>query len=643
MGRNFLFIFFIVIYSNCFGQNNDTISYHAGFKTEILTDSSRIYKPNTTKKDKLYYRPVELDIWYPSSEKLDKSLLFGELFGLFEQRANKYQDEDYTGITDELAIYFAAGLGLEIHDGNILLNIKTDSYKNIKLAKGKFPLIIYMAGYNGMGFENYKLIEKLIEKGFVVVSIWSVGRYPGNMTNDKLDTMEQVFDAEFALDFLKKKSQFNIDFDNIGVLGLSWGGMSAAILLDRNPIINAFASLDGTETFYYGDTQEDDDYLNEIYETDLLHPTKITSAYYYMESGNKWDTFSPTDEYHYLKKLNSQKSYLRFLNSAHEDFGCFPYILKASDQSILIHKQIIESTSLFFDKHLKGKDGFYTYYDQLIKNESITNIPFKINPEISSNLFLIGEVKDLNTNEALPYVNIGVLNKGIGTVSNKNGNFKLNLSDNHVNDTIRISIIGYKPKTYLVKNLLGQEGNIQIKLEEDISELEEIVIGIKGLKHKIIGNKTETKFINAGFSYDYLGAEMGIRINIKKSPTYVDTFNFSVSQNRLSAKVKFRLNIYNIEKGKPGKNILKDNIIIPVESKQTGVISVDLKKFNIILKDDVIVTLEWVETEGENNEGEAIFFSLGLLTSGTYHKESSQGKMKKLKGMGVGFNFNVRY
>ncbi len=643
MWKGLPFVFLIAVYANCFGQEIGSNPYHAGFKTEILVDSSRIYKPNTDKKDSLHFRPVELDIWYPSSENSGENLLFGDLFGLFEQRANKYQDEDFTGITEELVQYYAVGFGLEKEAGIRLLNIQTDSYENVNPVKGDFPLIIYMAGYNGMGFENYKILEKLAENGFIVVSIWSVGRYPGNMTNDKLDTMEQVYDAEFAIKFLKNIPQFNIDFDNIGILGLSWGGMSAAILLNRNPSIKAMVSLDGTETFYFGETQEDDDYLNGIYEADILYPEKITSAYYYMESGNKWDEFSPTDEYHYFKKINTQKNYLRFLTSEHEDFGCFPSILKASDQSIKIHGQIIESTTLFFDEYLKKKPGFYPYYDRLIKNEDITNIPFKINPEISSSLILTGKVKDATTDQILPYVNIGILNKEKGSVSNKNGIFELKFSEDNIKDTVRISMIGYKPKTYLVKNLLSQKDDIQIKLEEDISELEEVIIGAEGLKHKVIGNKTETKFINAGFSYDYLGAEMGIRINIKKSPTFVDTFNFSVSQNRLSAKVKFRLNIYNIEKGKPGKNILKDNIIIPVESKQTGVISVDLKKYNIILKDDVIVTLEWVETEGENIKGEAIFFSLGVLTYGTYHKESSQGKMKKLKGMGVGYNFNVRY
>ena len=88
---------------------------------------------------------------------------------------------------------------------------------------------------------------------------------------------------------------------------------------------------------------------------------------------------------------------------------------------------------------------------------------------------------------------------------------------------------------------------------------------------------------------------------------------------------------------------MKNNIFTPVNPKQTRVISVDLRKYNIVLKEDVIVTLEWVENEGETNKGEAIFFSLGVLTGGTLHKESSQGKLKKLNGMGVGFTMDVRY
>ena len=641
MKSHFLFVAFLTLtyYNYC---QTKTSTFEVGFKTVTLIDSSRIYKPDTSEKETLHFRPVELDIWYPSVEISEENLLFGDLFGLFEERSNKYQDEDFTGITKKLAQYYAVGFGLELEDGLRMLEKKTDSHQNIKPIKDSFPLIIYMSGYNGMGFENYKIFEKLAQNGYIVVAIWSVGRYPGNMSNDKKDTMEQVYDAEFALNYLKNDKEFNINFDQMGILGCSWGGMSGAILLDRNRAFKALVSLDGTETFYYGDTREDDDYLNEIYDSNLLHPAQISTAYYYMESGNKWDEFSPTDEYNYFKKMNTQKSYLRFLNGKHEDFTCFPYILEASVQSSLVYEQIIESTYLFFEEHLNNSVGFKDYYNQLVINEDITSIPFEIDLEIPSNFTLSGTLRDLNTNKVLPYVNIGISEKEIGTVSDKNGNFKLSLYRENIDDVLRISMIGYKTKTVLVKNFYSQKDNIQIKLEEAISELEEIIIGAKGLKHRTIGNKTETKFLNTGFSYDQLGAEMGIRISVRKDPTYVDTFNFSVSHNRLSAKSIFRLNIYNIVNGKPADNILKNNIIIPIKAKQTGVISVDLTEYGIVLKDDVIVSLEWVENAGDTKKGEAIFFSLGLLTSGTYHKESSQGRLKKLKGLGVGFNMNVR-
>jgi len=49
-----------------------------------------------------------------------------------------------------------------------------------------------------------------------------------------------------------------------------------------------------------------------------------------------------------------------------------------------------------------------------------------------------------------------------------------------------------------------------------------------------------------------------------------------------------------------------------------------------------------VDSEGENKKHEAIFFSLGLITTGTLYKKSSQAKFRRLTSLGVGFNLNVR-
>lgn len=618
-------------------------TYHAGFKSFQLKDSLRIYKPNTELTDKLHYKPVDLDIWYPSKEKKGKALKFGDLFKLFEQRAVKYQDNvDYSGITNELAQFYMAELGVGT-DGQKLLNIQTKSFSDLDPSATKHPIIIYMAGFNGMGFENYKILEKLAQNGFLVVSVWSFGRYPGDMTNQKEDMLEQVYDAEFAIRYLKQNISFNADFNSIGIIGCSWGGMSSAVFLDRNPNTKAFVSLDGTETHYFGDVDENDRFIQEIYDSKLLNPKTQNVKYLYLESGNKLDEFQPSNDYNYFRELNSEKYYLRFTKSTHADFTCIPSILEASKNSVQIYNDIENLTIDFFKKSLFNKDVFKQVWENISTLNYTTKELYNISSKPNTATEITGVILDNKTNAPLPYVNIGILNKEFGTVTDYNGKFILNLKEEFVNDTIRISSIGYKPVEFLVKNMTQKRHPISIKLEEQIIELGEVVITAKAYKKKTLGNKTESKFISTGFSYDQLGAEMGLKINVRKNPTFVDAFNFNISYNRLSAKSIFRVNFYSIEKNKPKANILTENILVSIEPKQFGKITVDLKPYDIVLTNDVIVALEWVETDGENNKEEAIFFSLGMFKSGTLYKKSSQAKFKKHSSMGVGFNVDVRY
>lgn len=203
-------------------------------------------------------------------------------------------------------------------------------------------------------------------------------------------------------------------------------------------------------------------------------------------------------------------------------------------------------------------------------------------------------------------------------------------------------MIGYKAQSFRITDLLKQKAAVTVKMEKDIQQLKEVVVAFKKLKARILGNKTTSKFISTPFN-NQLGAEMGIRISIRKRPVFVDAFNFSIAYNRLSTKVWFRLNIYTMKDGKPSQNILSQNILIPVEAKQTGLVSANLKPYHIVLSDDVMFSLEWVKNEKEPGKGEGIYLPASLLSDGTYVKPSSQGKMKKYSVLGVGFNLSVRY
>ena len=637
-----------------FGICSYSQEHNIGFTSLELTDRSRIYKPDTSPPDQLHYRPVEVDIWYPAKASSDLPMLFGEIFGLFEQRAVKYDDtDDFTGVVDELALYYVAELGMG-DDPKTLLNIKTSSYKEAEAAEGQFPLVIYLSGFNGMGFENYKLLENLARNGYVVVSIWSVGRYPGNMTNRKEDMMEQVYDAEFTVDYLVGNKIFDIDFDKIGLIGCSWGGMSAAVLANRLPKTSAFISWDGTEThyfgendsnLYYGNSRDDDndDFIREIHKSDLLDPNTLKSPYLYFESGDKLEGFSPSGEYHFYKKHQSEKYYLRLENSTHADFTCIPSILNPSGSQADIYNYITETSLNFMNYALNESAGFEDYYRELIKQENIRGAPFEIpiGKEKARSNKIQGIVIDSKTKQPLQYVNVGVLNQYVGTVTDIEGKFELDISENLMGDTLKISMIGYEARMWIIDDLKSSENQLRFALEEQISELDEVVLSAKAYKRKTLGNKTKSKFLGTGFSYDQLGAEMGIRLNIN-NPTLADQFNFHISYNRLSATSIFRLNMYSVRDGKPHSNILREQILISIKSGQTGIVSVDLRPYGIILEEDIIIALEWIDNKGENKKSEAIYFSLGMFNSGTLYKQSSQAPFKKFNSMGVGFNLDVR-
>src|SRR5688572_9374538 len=83
-------------------------------------------------------------------------------------------------------------------------------------------------------------------------------------------------------------------------------------------------------------------------------------------------------------------------------------------------------------------------------------------------------VTDKSTNEAIGYVNIGIVNKNIGTVSDSEGKFKISLSEQNDNDSLRLSIVGYKSRQFKVSDFKTMICNDrEIKLEEEITKLSE--------------------------------------------------------------------------------------------------------------------------------------------------------------------------
>lgn len=62
-----------------------------------------------------------------------------------------------------------------------------------------------------------------------------------------------------------------------------------------------------------------------------------------------------------------------------------------------------------------------------------------------------GIITDSETGEALPYATIGIISKGKGTVTNEDGEFGLKITRDCIDDSLRVSYLGYYNRKILVK------------------------------------------------------------------------------------------------------------------------------------------------------------------------------------------------
>lgn len=253
------------------------------------------------------------------------------------------------------------------------------------------------------------------------------------------------------------------------------------------------------------------------------------------------------------------------------------------------------------------------------------------NPLFSQEKRVEGLVLDSLSNP-IQYANVGIVNKPIGTVSNKNGRFSLNIDNSLLLDTLKISSLGFKSKNFTIRHLV-KNPNINIFLESYIEKLEEVVIYSSNRKTKTKGKeKTKTKnqvfFASSKIKNINLGSQIGRKFSIGKKTSQLEEFKFYLKYNDFE-KIKFRINIYSINKNTPLKRINKTDIYKEVGAI-TGWVKVDLTKYNIQVMEDVIISVEWIEASKTGNILSLPIF-VPSFNSVHYYKQSAQAKWKKYK------------
>jgi len=252
-----------------------------------------------------------------------------------------------------------------------------------------------------------------------------------------------------------------------------------------------------------------------------------------------------------------------------------------------------------------------------------------------------GLIVDEETGVPLVYASIGILNQPVGTISDTLGNYFFEISNENITDTLQVSHAGYETKRILLSEFIKQNDKT-IKLAKRIISLQEIVLSNRSGKEEIFGRKASGKLMqvslhNKNSAEMTVGSEMGLRVKTQ-SPALLKNVNWYISANNFRS-IKFRVNVYSVKNNQPDSLLTDEQIFGTVGEYKTGWIQLDLEPYNIKVKDNFIITIQWIESKTDNENKPVTMIPAAVsFAKDTYVRIASQDKWKR---MGIKLSYFV--
>jgi predicted dienelactone hydrolase len=200
----------------------------------------------------LQYRGLPLEIWYPTT-------------------GDDGTPNNVKAMVGDLPAWIMDIVGLVYGDDlNTLLTTPTKAKRDATpAAGGPFPVLLFSHGISAIRFQNYTLCEHLASHGFVVVA---PDHYDGaifaNLGNDDVvifnvltwvtGLVDRPLDVSFVYHYLEGAagsgplSRIPMDLDQFGVIGHSYGGLTAMQAGPQYPqFVKAIAALNPVYTDSY--------------------------------------------------------------------------------------------------------------------------------------------------------------------------------------------------------------------------------------------------------------------------------------------------------------------------------------------------------------------------------------------------------
>lgn len=248
---------------------------------------------------------------------------------------------------------------------------------------------------------------------------------------------------------------------------------------------------------------------------------------------------------------------------------------------------------------------------------------------------ITGKVTD-SEHQPIPYVNIGFAGTFIGTVSTAQGDFSLSLNEIPEKAIpLTFSCMGYASReVQLSAEPINQI--LQVQMEARSIELQELIVKSGAFKKREYGNNDETTAMKTNLAISdkpnmNLGAQIGRKFRLGDTENYVSKLKFYVAFNNFDSLL-IRVNFYEIESGKPGRQLNSKQIVRHVINHKRGWVTFDLEDENIVLSGTIVAAIEWI---GAGQRGSAFGLNINMpaLFQTHYYRYGAQNTWKVFPNM----------
>lgn len=236
---------------------------------------------------------------------------------------------------------------------------------------------------------------------------------------------------------------------------------------------------------------------------------------------------------------------------------------------------------------------------------------------------LTGVVVDSDNQTVLPFVNIGIRQKNIGTSSLIDGTFAIKIPTQNEKDTLTFSMVGYSELNLPIKNIdATRQKTFLLKIKT--TELNSVVVTARRLSEQIFGIKNNGAMLHFtdGSTNQNDIFEIAQLIKLDTALSKITSVNLHINESRNDSGT-FRINFYGYDGNRPTERIIEKSIV-QTKQLQEGWLKFDLTKYKVYLKGSFVVAIEFIPTKEKNNP---IYYEVKLGgSSKSFVRTSSQGE-----------------